>query len=67
MIEIPMLEEQLANSQFHYEKVCLVLTSQTKYDAMWKRLEKPHNEVLEAFKKLDESGRFTPDESNEIK
>ena len=61
MIKIPMLEEQLANSQFHYERVYLVLFSQTKYDAMWQMLQKPHDHVMQAFKQLDEHGRFTPE------
>ena len=40
MIRVPMLEDQISQSEFFYEKICLVLFSQTKFDCMWAKRER---------------------------
>ena len=40
MIRVPMLEDQISQSEFFYEKICLVLYSQSQYDCMWTKNEK---------------------------
>ena len=39
MVEVPLLEEQIASLQFEYEKIYLVLVSQTHFDQVMQEIE----------------------------
>ena len=54
MIRVPMLEDQISQSEFFYEKICLVLYSQSQYDCMWTKNEKLDPKNLYTESQLDE-------------
>ena len=54
MITVPHLEEQLAKTEFYHEKICIVLFSQTTFEAMWEMEEDIHEPILNAVQHLTE-------------
>ena len=54
MIRVPMLEDQISQSEFFYEKICLVLYSQSQYDCIWTKNEKLDPNNLYTESQLDE-------------
>ena len=54
MIRVPMLEDQISQSEFFYEKICLVLFSQTNFDCMWEKKERPELSDLYMEQQLEE-------------
>lgn len=60
MIRVPMLEDQISQSEFFYEKICLVLYSQSQYDCMWTKKEKQDLAQLYTESALDDLIQLPP-------
>lgn len=60
MIRVPMLEDQISQSEFFYEKICLVLYSQSQYDCMWTKREKVDLSLLYTETQLDDLIQLPP-------
>ena len=64
MIKVPTLEEQRATQQFQYDRIMLLLFSQTKFDKVLKPSKKHHKpqkfnaELLEDFESKSMSERY---------
>ena len=48
-----MLEDQISQSEFFYEKICLVLFSQTNFDCMWEKRERCEESYFYLEEKLE--------------
>ena len=59
MIRVPMLEDQISQSEFFYEKICLVLFSQTNFDCMWQEKERQERSDLYLDSNLDDIAALT--------
>ena len=73
MIQVPLLEEQetLGPSQFefYYDRIQLVLCSQTRYDAMWALLNDLSADdfaLLAIFRDLDKLRKLTDDQQQKL-
>ena len=60
MMQIPMLEEQIAKAEFLYENFKLVAISQTSYDMMYEKLEVPKGAPLFQTSTLDTMAVLNP-------
>ena len=64
MIKVPTLEEQRATQQFQYDRIMLLLFSQTKFDKVLKpnthggRFKKFRKEILAGFKSKTKAERY---------